>query len=193
MGLYSNGTTGPRCICGKAMFKTRDAAKRAARNLHSDKRPYRCEITTIPNTWHVGELAASVIAGEVTRGEVYAAVHDEVDARRLVGQRSNRGCETCGGNGYEFSHRRTRAIRDDHLWCPCNGTLSCHTCHEWLHRHPDDAKVLGLMVSRYVDEPGTVPARLKTGWVLLHCDGSVTPLHEDQVTTTDWGTPALVA
>jgi hypothetical protein len=186
--------TGPRCVCGKVIYKSRSGAKHAARMLHkSEKRPYRCQVTPLPDVWHLGELSAEVIAGDVTRDEAYEMAHTEVEARRLVGIRSNRGCETCGSAGYEFSHRRTRAIQDDHVWCPCNGVNSCHTCHAWLHAHPADAKVLGLMVSRFEPNPAGVPVRLKMGWVLLHCDGTVSHLRDDQVEVNDLGVPVIAA
>lgn len=191
----SNGfVNGPRCVCGKVIFHSRQQAKAAARRVQTrGKRPYICDLAPDggDTVWHLGELGPAVKAGRATRRQVYVRRDGEVEARQKVGTRAKRYCETCGGKGYEYSHRRTVAVKDDHEWCPCNGTLSCSSCHDWLHRHPLDARALGLMVSRYVDEPAKVPVRLRGGWVMLHCDGSVTPLRQDQV-ELEHGTPTLV-
>lgn len=184
--------SGPRCVCGKTIFTSRAQARAAARSAFTrGQRPYICEVSQTGYTvFHLGGLADSVKRGEATRDVIYQRGEGEVEARRLVGIRAKLACETCGGKGYEFSHRRTRGVRDEHQWCACNGTLSCHTCHEWLHAHPLDARVVGLMVSRFADEPAKVPVRLRTGWVLLHCDGTTTRLRPEQV-VTEHGAPAL--
>jgi hypothetical protein len=100
----------------------------------------------------------------------------ETQARKLVRERARGRCEVCGGNGYQWSHRRTRSIRDEHTWCPCNGLLACSTCHMKMHMNPEWARERGLHVSSFVDEPGTVPVMLRSFQWRLHCDGSFSPV-----------------
>lgn len=105
------------------------------------------------------------------------AEREALDAAREVVYRRSRGrCEVCGGVGSEFSHRRTRAVRGKHQNSPENALWACRTCHARMHRNPEVARANGWHVSRYVDEPGTVPVWLppRRGWFLLGCDGSMT-------------------
>lgn len=97
-------------------------------------------------------------------------------ARGMVFGRSLYRCEVCGGVGREYSHRRTRAVGGEHQHCPCNALLACSADHRRMHDGPEVARRLGWHVSRYVDEPGTVPVWLppRGGWFLLGCDGSMT-------------------
>jgi hypothetical protein len=53
-------------------------------------------------------------------------------------------------------------VVDAHQHCPCNGVLLCRTCHTWVHAHPLMARLAGLIVSRHVSEPWTVP--ISTPW-----------------------------
>lgn len=95
----------------------------------------------------------------------------ETTARKLVRERAKGRCEVCGGPGYEYSHRRRRNIRG-HAWCPCNGVLSCRTCHAKMHAHPERARELGLHVSAFEESPSEVPVTLLVGEVRLFCDGT---------------------
>lgn len=97
-------------------------------------------------------------------------------AREVVFGRSRYRCECCGGVARDFSHRRTRAVPGEHQNCPCSALAACRADHEWMHAHPEAARARGWHVSRYVDEPGSVPVWLPTrgGWFLLGCDGSMT-------------------
>lgn len=114
----------------------------------------------------------------------------ERDARLLVRRRANNSCEVCGGPGYQFSHRRTRSVRDEHQWCPCNGLLACQTCHSVMHRNPENARAWGHHVSSFVDLPGEVPVHLLGRWWMVRCDGSYSWAPDKHVSLID-GTPTL--
>lgn len=94
-------------------------------------------------------------------------------ARAEVKGREMGRCLRCGApapNGH-WHHRRSRSRRDQHTHCPCNGVWLCGTCHEWVHQHPFEAKALGFIVSKYVDDPGVVPVRTWFGNILNTCEG----------------------
>lgn len=56
--------------CNKQLFATRKAAARQIRLLHSERmREYRCPTT--PWLFHIGHLQGAIVAGLVTRDEVY--------------------------------------------------------------------------------------------------------------------------
>jgi hypothetical protein len=80
-------------------------------------------------------------------------------SRKLVRVREMNKCLRCamGSQALQWHHRRSRSVRDPHQHCPCNGVLLCPTCHEWVHKHPFEARGLGLIVSRHTAVPGTVP------------------------------------
>ena len=110
------------------------------------------------------------------------------ESRRLVEQRQQRTCIGCGGNGYEWHHRRSRRVREDHRHCPCNGVLLCRTCHSAAHGHHEEGRVRGLIVSQWVDEPFLVPVMdARGGWWQLLCDGSYRALNLQQVVTDGFG------
>lgn len=73
-----------------------------------------------------------------------------------------------------MSHRRTRGVRDGLEHSVCNILLFCRTCHVWLHTNPSAAIESGWAVSRYVEDPASVPARRWDG-ALVHLtkDGRV--------------------
>lgn len=58
------------CPCGKAIHRSRSAARRFARQHHpaGDVRPYICPHN--PDAWHLGHLPPAVIAGDLERAEV---------------------------------------------------------------------------------------------------------------------------
>jgi hypothetical protein len=62
-------------------------------------------------------------------------------------------------------------VVDPHQHCPCNGVFLCSTCHQWVHSHPFDARGLGLIVSRHVESPSTVPVVGHYGTLILRCSG----------------------
>ena len=95
----------------------------------------------------------------------------ETRARELVIKRSHTLCERCGGAGAEYSHRRTRGVKDDHEWCPCNALRLCRGCHRWAHEFPSQARWEGVHVSRYMENPRHSPVRLINGWWFLTCEG----------------------
>jgi hypothetical protein len=47
----------------------------------------------------------------------------------------------------------------------------CATCHAWAHAHPSDAREAGYLMSRFVNEPWTVPFKTPLGWRLPDCQG----------------------
>jgi hypothetical protein len=107
-------------------------------------------------------------------------------SRRLVRVRQNNQCARCStGNPSEWHHRRSRSVRDTHRHCPCNGVLLCKSCHDWVHAHPFEARALGLIVSRHVAEPGSVPvsAPFTPRTILLACDGEMEWSNEEEEAT----------
>lgn len=60
----------------------------------------------------------------------------------------------------------------EHRHCPCNGILLCRTCHVWVHQHPEEARSWGLIVSRHVEFPGSVPVVAHFGTLMLGCNGN---------------------
>lgn len=56
-------------IHGKLLYVNRKTAKQAAREHQSHKNEFKCEVN--PAMWHIGELPAAVISGEMTRNEYF--------------------------------------------------------------------------------------------------------------------------
>jgi hypothetical protein len=110
------------------------------------------------------------------------------ESRRLVEQRQQMRCLGCGGNGYEWHHRRSRRVRESHRHCACNGVLLCRTCHSAAHGHHESGRDRGLIVSQWVDEPFMVPVTDPMGnfWRLT-CDGKIEPLGMDRIVTDGFG------
>jgi 5-methylcytosine-specific restriction endonuclease McrA len=100
--------------------------------------------------------------------------------RARVKVRARFRCERCGAPAPsgEVHHRRSRSVRDQHTHCCCVLVLLCGTCHRWVHAHPFEARTEGLIVSRFVDEPGTVPQVTAYGLRIYHCDGGTE--HKEQ-------------
>lgn len=92
-------------------------------------------------------------------------------SRGLVIVRERYLCARCGCKGTDVHHRRGKSVVDQHQHCPCNLILLCHKDHMEAHRQPLLARVAGVIVSRYTDEPGTVPVETMVGEVTLDCDG----------------------
>lgn len=182
-----------KCVCGKDIYLTRKDARAAKRRYGKrglNNHVYACLINE--RAFHLGHLPPDVIAGTITRGEVYSMDEQEKWAREAVTLRAHRRCEVCGGGGQEFSHRRTRAVRDDHKWCPCNGIFSCRTCHSQMHAGPLTARYDGLHVSRFEALPGIIPVRLSVGWAILDCEGGGRVIDASEV-IHEYGIPRLRA
>lgn len=97
-------------------------------------------------------------------------------ARTTVKQRGRFRCGRCGvptPRG-EVHHRRSRLVRDEHQHCPCNLIYLCSTCHRWVHDHPFEARGVGLIMSKFIDEPFTVPQASVRGLTYYSCDGGST-------------------
>lgn len=94
-------------------------------------------------------------------------------ARTAVLRRERFRCARCAipSPSGHWHHRRSRSVRDEHTHHPCNGVLLCAVCHAWVHAHPEKARNEGWIVSRYTD-PGRIPFKTPTGWVLPACDGT---------------------
>ena len=97
-------------------------------------------------------------------------------ARSTVKQRSHGRCERCGCPAPvgAWHHRRGRSVRDQHTHCPCNGVWLCHLCHVDVHAHPAQAQATGFLMSRHVNQPGTVSITTPWGRRTHSCDGAVT-------------------
>jgi hypothetical protein len=97
-------------------------------------------------------------------------------ARALVKTRAHFRCERCEvpcPTG-EVHHRRSRLVRDKHQHCPCSLIYLCGTCHRWVHAHPFEAKGAGLIISKFVSEPGGVPQVTRWGLRYYDCTGGST-------------------
>ena len=95
------------------------------------------------------------------------------ESRRILRRRDAAMCVRCFSSvALEWHHRRTRNVVDRHQHCACNGVLLDHTCHQWVHKNPEEARVRGLIVSSFIAEPFTVPLLSFGQWRALQCDGS---------------------
>lgn len=168
---------------GKIQYPTRKDAKEGRRLMkgkgisQTGVSIYQCAC----EYWHLGHLSATVRAGTLSREERYIEVESAPEdgrtalsvAREIVFARAKDRCEVCGGRATDFSHRRTRSVKDEHTDSPENGLASCRACHAQMHRHPAEARRLGHHVSRYVPDPGKVPVHLKGAWWMLSRDGTM--------------------
>jgi hypothetical protein len=68
-GAENAGQYSHTCPCGKRAYRTRKAARKAARRHDQQVRTYQC--LTDPSVYHVGHLHKDVTAGKVSRGKVY--------------------------------------------------------------------------------------------------------------------------
>ncbi len=91
-------------------------------------------------------------------------------------------CVRCRGRGSEIHHRRSRAVKDQHQHCLCVLVLLCQSCHhDFAHKYPLDAKAQGLVVSKFVTEPTTIPVLSWHGEIILNCDGSYRRTEQNNV------------
>jgi hypothetical protein len=51
----------------------------------------------------------------------------------------------------------------------------CSVDHKWVHANPIEAMALGLIVSRWVDNPYDVPVSTVYGLAMQSCEGGRTP------------------
>lgn len=93
-------------------------------------------------------------------------------SRETVYGRDGYQCQNCGQRASDYHHRRTRAVHDKHTHCPCNAVYLCHGCHMWMHEHVEDARKLGMIVSRYEAEPESVPVVTWQGVRWFRCYGA---------------------
>lgn len=97
-------------------------------------------------------------------------------ARLRVENRDLKRCVRCRApaeHGH-WHHRRTRSVVDEHQHATCNGIWLCGPCHEWVHKHPLEARRWGWIVSRHsLHGPCQVPLwHQQMTWVLLdHAGG----------------------
>ncbi|WP_363324762.1 HNH endonuclease [Corynebacterium ciconiae] len=75
----------------------------------------------------------------------------------------------CVWEGQHLHHRQLRSQGGGHT--TENLVLLCHTCHEWVHRHPAQARERGLIVPGTRD-PAGVPVRYQNGGYTRLCDVS---------------------
>jgi hypothetical protein len=99
-------------------------------------------------------------------------------ARTAVRERDLERCVRCAGPGQEIHHRRSRSVKGVHRDCVCNLILLCgwgnHTgCHGYVHAHPEESRGAGLIVSRHVLEPTSIPLVMWNGEIVIRCDGSM--------------------
>ena len=106
-------------------------------------------------------------------------------ARVFVRTRDFHRCVRCKSPAVkgDWHHRRSRSVVDEHQHCPCNGINLCRTCHDWIHQHPFEARQQGWIVSRHASPPDEPVFAEQHGWVLLTCDGEVTPAADP---STSW-------
>jgi ribosomal protein L37AE/L43A len=181
-----------RCICGSATYLSRNDAKASKRRQGKamiGKRVYACKLN--PGAYHLGDLDPAIVAGDLTRADAYGMDDTEKWAREVVVTRAHHLCEVCGGMGYEYSHRQTKAVHAGHQWCPCNGLWSCRSCHGRMHAGPAKAREDGHHVSRFEKVPAVIPVLLSVGWAILDCDGGGKLLKPEQV-IHEYGIPRLL-
>jgi hypothetical protein len=107
--------------------------------------------------------------------------------RALVRDRSRGRCFRCNGPGVDWHHRRSRRVVLPHRHCPCNGLWLCRTCHDEAHAEPERARVNGVIVSQWMDEPSMVPVMDAHGWWQLLCNGKYEPLTLREIMTDGVG------
>lgn len=78
----------------------------------------------------------------------------------------------CNTRSEHIHHRKLRSGGGLHT--PANGLSICHLCHDHVHRNPKEAMEHGWIVSRYVDDPASVPVSRWGHMTLLDDDGTVT-------------------
>lgn len=101
-----------------------------------------------------------------------------------VDERDGWSCVRCGVSLYSTSgsrHHRKRRRSGGHG--AANLVLLCGSgttgCHGWAHAHPDEARLVGLIVPTWLD-PLDVPVLLLRTWALLDDEG-----HVERITDED--------
>ena len=71
----------------------------------------------------------------------------DVEWKQAVRERYNYTCQRCGIYNLHIDchHINTRARRPDLKHDVNNGVTLCRRCHSWVHHHPAEASVLGLL------------------------------------------------
>lgn len=109
-----------------------------------------------------------------------ARTPEEVEARRVVRQRSGGTCEVCGhARATNFQHRQGKAQMG--AWTAQNGLDVCGMgnvsgCHGHIHQFPGEAYELGWSV-RSGHDPAATPVLIHgRRLVLLAADGTYQPI-----------------
>ena len=111
----------------------------------------------------------------------------ENEARQLVRRRSLGFCEArvfpgCRGQATSVHHLTKRSHGG--AWCAANLVNVCGHgtvgCHGWIEANPAAAHELGLSrrTGEDIDTPVRISFRGLSGVWRLHCDGSITWLHD---------------
>jgi hypothetical protein len=99
---------------------------------------------------------------------------------RLVRDRDRWQCVRCGTTESLTTQHRVARGMGGTRWLgvnlPANLITLCGSgttgCHGWVERHPTEAKLLGLALSRFISDPASHPVFTWRGWLRLHDDGS---------------------
>lgn len=94
-----------------------------------------------------------------------------------VTARAGGNCESwiegvCIGKTEHMHHRQLKSGGGKDT--PANVIHICQPCHTHIHAEPNFAKEHGWIVSRYVDDPASVPVSRWGHMTLLDDDGTVT-------------------
>lgn len=100
---------------------------------------------------------------------------EEVEARRLVAQRSGGVCEVCGNaTATNFHHRKGKG--QGGAWAPSNGLHLCGSgstgCHGHVTTHPQVSREQGWSVPSYLDPLRTPVWLARHGWAFLDDHGT---------------------
>ena len=83
-------------------------------------------------------------------------------------ERQGGQCLRCG-NTYTALHHRMRRREGGH---GCENLVGlCHTCHEWVHKHPKLAQEAGYIIPIHIEDISVVPIKAYYGWVTFDKDG----------------------
>jgi hypothetical protein len=94
---------------------------------------------------------------------------DEVIARNIIRDRSDRICERCGGApATDAHHRRNRS--QGGKWEASNLMHLCRDCHAYITTNPTESYEQGWMVRR-IDDPSKTPVWL-FGWGFVYLTDS---------------------
>lgn len=78
----------------------------------------------------------------------------------------------CGSRAEHMHHRQLKSGGGKDT--PANCLHICHLCHDHVHKNPAEAMENGWIVSKFVDDPASVPVSRWGHMTLLDDDGTVT-------------------